>query len=125
MIVGCPFCGTLHEETEERAQSPEPMDRACAKCYLADKARDTTLFAEFPIVCCPHCGKEQQWDDYYELRAGTSCVQVALATVNTAKKRYMFSVRTRLFTPVCLRCPTRRRADGEAGPTQAASYNAR
>lgn len=50
MIVGCPFCGTLHEETEERAQSHEPMDRACAKCYLADKARDTDHLRRAAII---------------------------------------------------------------------------
>ena len=33
---------------------------------------DRTLLAELPIVCCPHCGAEQQWDDYYDLHAGSS-----------------------------------------------------
>lgn len=33
---------------------------------------DRTLIAEFPMVCCPHCGKEQQWDDCYDLHAGSS-----------------------------------------------------
>ena len=23
-----------------------------------------------PMVTCPHCDKEDQWDDYYDLRAG-------------------------------------------------------
>jgi len=33
---------------------------------------ERTLLAEFPMVCCPHCGKEQQWDDCYDLHAGSS-----------------------------------------------------
>ena len=31
-----------------------------------------TLLAEFPMVCCPHCGVLQQWDDCHELDAGSS-----------------------------------------------------
>ena len=31
-----------------------------------------TLIAQLPMVCCPHCGEEQQWDDYYDLYAGCS-----------------------------------------------------
>lgn len=30
------------------------------------------LLAEIPVVRCPHCGAEQQWDDYYDLHAGSS-----------------------------------------------------
>lgn len=25
------------------------------------------VFASFPMVECPHCGKTFQWDDYYDL----------------------------------------------------------
>lgn len=28
------------------------------------------LFTGFPMVQCPHCKKESQWDDYYDLKAG-------------------------------------------------------
>lgn len=28
------------------------------------------VFTGFPMVTCPHCGVESQWDDYYDLRAG-------------------------------------------------------
>lgn len=28
------------------------------------------LLTGFPMVTCPHCGVESQWDDYYNLKAG-------------------------------------------------------
>jgi len=27
---------------------------------------------DFPMITCPHCGKESQIDDYYDLGAGES-----------------------------------------------------
>ena len=31
----------------------------------------TVILASMPIVECPHCGKEWQWDDYYNLHSGS------------------------------------------------------
>ncbi len=32
----------------------------------------TTTWNDLPIAECPHCGKEQQLDDYYDLDVGDS-----------------------------------------------------
>ncbi len=32
----------------------------------------STTWNSMPIVQCPHCGKEQQLDDYYDLDIGDS-----------------------------------------------------
>ena len=32
----------------------------------------STTWNSMPIVQCPHCGKEQQLDDYYDLDVGDS-----------------------------------------------------
>lgn len=31
---------------------------------------DNTTYGTMPMVDCPHCGKEFQWDDYYDVKAG-------------------------------------------------------
>lgn len=33
---------------------------------------ENILIAQLPMVRCPHCGKEQQWDDCYEIKSGSS-----------------------------------------------------
>lgn len=30
-----------------------------------------THWHELPMVECPHCGKEFQWDDYYDVKTGS------------------------------------------------------
>jgi uncharacterized protein (UPF0212 family) len=37
---------------------------------LDDGRRDYTL-SDLPMATCPHCGEEFQWDDYYDVRAGS------------------------------------------------------
>lgn len=32
----------------------------------------TTTYNNMPMADCPHCGKEQQLDDYYDLDVGDS-----------------------------------------------------
>lgn len=32
----------------------------------------TSTYNDMPMATCPHCGKEQQLDDYYDLDVGDS-----------------------------------------------------
>ncbi len=39
---------------------------------MNDLSVQNTTYNDLPMADCPHCGKEQQLDDYYELDVGDS-----------------------------------------------------